>query len=398
MIAILINSLAGGGAEKVVLTLVKEIGASGIDVQLILVEREQFYTLPPNVKVHYLTDYENIGGSINKFLSVFSCARLLKKLVETHQIEVVQSHLIRSNYINVLAQVMGSPHKSQIVNHMLVSFDKKRGLLGKGNLRLYKMLYHKADMIVSISKVMKKDLDEFFALPNTHPHQVIYNPHDIDTINKLAQSTPEEFTFDPNKKYIISVGRLVARKRVDVLIQAFAELRHELPETELLILGNGSELASYQSSAETLGVASSVHFMGHIQNPFAYLSRSDVFVLASEDEGLPNIIIESLICGTAVISSDCVSGPREILSPNSDINIRLTDQLEYASYGILFPVNNQILLKEALYQLLTNRDMRNRYIQQGFKRAEDFKAPKIAQAYLQSFNKIESTTLDSLIH
>ena len=385
MVAVLINSLAGGGAEKVVLTLTKEFLAAGIPVQLILVEREQFYELPKGVKVHYLTEEEKIDGSFKKLFSVYECAQKLKQIVKEENIQWVQSHLIRSNYINVLAQKLGSPHKSQIVNHMLVSFDKKRGYLGKGNLKLYKLLYNKADMIVSISKVMKRDLDTFFQLKNTERHVVIYNPHDIDTIQNRAKEEPESFTFDPHKRYIISVGRLVGRKRVDQLIEAFAKIRPEFPDTEVIVLGSGEEMDNYQRTAQEQSVQDAVHFLGHINNPFAFLSRANVFVLASEDEGLPNIIIESLICGTPVVSSDCISGPRETLSPTTDISIQLTDTMEKAEYGILFPVGHVELLAESLRTMLNDRELQESYTQKGYGRAEDFRASKVAQTYISSF-------------
>ena len=385
MVAILINSLAGGGAEKVVLTLLKEFRSAGMPVQLILIEREQFYELPKGVKIHYLTEEEKIESSTKKLVSVYQCAQKLKKIVKEEGIQWVQSHLIRSNYINVLSQMLGSPHKTQIVNHMLVSFDKKRGFLGKGNLKLYKLLYHKADMIVSISKVMKKDLDEFFQLKNPERHHVIYNPHDIDTIRSRTQEAPEGFQFDPQKKYIVSVGRLVGRKRVDQLIEGYAKIRDEFPQAEVLVLGSGEEMDNYKKVAKELGVEGQVHFLGHISNPFAFLARADVFVLASEDEGLPNIIIESMICGTAVVSSDCISGPRETLSPSTDVSIHLKDTLEVAEFGILFPVGHVDLLADALRRMLSDESLRDEYISKGYSRAEDFRASQVAQTYISSF-------------
>ena len=393
MVGILINSLAGGGAEKVVLTLLKEFQAAGLPVQLILVEREQFYELPKGVKIHYLTEEEKIESSTKKLVSVYQCAQKLKKIVKEEGLLWIQSHLIRSNYINVLSQMLGSPHKTQIVNHMLVSFDKKRGFLGKGNLKLYKLLYHKADMIVSISKVMKKDLDEFFELKHPERHKVIYNPHDIDTIKERTQEEPEGFTFDPQKQYIISVGRLVGRKRVDQLIEAYAQIREEFPQAEVLVLGSGEEMDNYRAVAKRLQVEDGVHFLGHISNPFAFLARANVFVLASEDEGLPNIIIESLICGTPVVSTDCISGPRETLSPSTDVSIHLKEEMEVAEFGILFPVGHVALLADSLRKMLSDEPLQAQYIAKGYERAEDFRASQVAQTYISSFNLPISETV-----
>lgn len=385
MVSILINSLAGGGAEKVVLTLVKELRRAGVGVELILIERERFYDLPKGVEVHYLTRYKAIKNPLLKFLYVFICAWRLKQHVQQRGTEYVQSHLIRSNYINVLAQMMGGKHQTQIVNHMMASFDTKRGLLGKVNIALYKKLYAKADMIVSISKVMKKDLDEYFEVENPERHMVIYNPHDVDHIRELAAQRTEKFQFDPSKRYLASVGRLVARKRVDLLIRALAELREEDPSVELLVLGSGEMMEHYQQVTKELKLEPYVHFLGHVSNPFAYLARADVFVLASEDEGLPNIIIESMICGTAVVSTDCKSGPRETLSPSSDINLYLTDEVEVAEFGILCPVGRHDTLAEALRRMLSDEALREAYVQKGLARAEDFRSNKVARTYMQTF-------------
>jgi len=383
MVSILINSLAGGGAEKVVLTLLKEFKQAGVPVELVLLEKERFYDLPEGVKVHYLTDFEQIKNPFRKFFYVFISALRLKRYIKKK--EVVQSHLIRSNYINVLAKVFGAGHKTQIVNHMMVSFDKKRGFLGKANLWLYKQLYAKSDMIVSISRVMKQDLDEFFKLKKRERHMVIYNPHDVDFIKARADEKPEVFEFDPNKKYLVSVGRLVERKRVDLTIKALAKVRETYPQTELLVLGSGEELDHYKKITSSLQLDPYVHFLGFISNPFSYLSRADIFVLASTDEGLPNIIIESMICGTAVVSSDCKSGPRETLNPESDIQTVLKDEIEIGDYGVLFPVKDVDRLANALIYMLEDQERREDFVMRGEGRAEDFRSEKVAQTYIGTF-------------
>lgn len=395
MVSILINSLAGGGAEKVVLTLLKEFRQAGVPVELVLLEKERFYDLPEGVGVHYLTDFEAIKNPFRKFLFVFISALKLKQYVKEKNVKVVQSHLIRSNYINVISQIFGARHKSQIVNHMMVSFDKKRGFLGKANLWLYKQLYAKADMIVSISRVMKNDLDEFFRLKNKERHMVIYNPHDVDFIKERAKEEPEVFEFDPNKKYLVSVGRLVERKRVDITIEALGKVREKYPNTELLVLGNGEEMEHYKQVTKKLKLEPYVHFLGFISNPFSYLSKADVFVLSSTDEGLPNIIIESMICGTAVVSSDCKSGPRETLNPESDIQKVLVDEVEIGEYGVLFPVKNVDRLADALAYMLESNEVREEFVRKGLKRAEDFRSTKVAQTYIKTFGHDTPETVES---
>lgn len=392
-VSLLINSLAGGGAEKVALTLLKELRDAGAEVDLLLIDREQFYDLPAGIQVTYLTKYEKLNNPFLKFWMVFVCASRLKKHVKQHGIQVVQSHLIRANYINIISRWLGGTHMTQIVNHMMVSFDKKRGFLGKANLWLYKKLYSRAESIVSISRVMKNDLDQFFGFDEqeAQKHIVIYNPHDLDRIRLMTDEEPEAFDFDPDKTYIISVGRLVERKRVDLTIEALAAIRKKRPEAELIVLGSGEMMEAYQNKAKEWKVTPFVHFLGHISNPFPFLSRADVFVLASTDEGLPNIIIESMICGTAVVSSDCKSGPRETLNPTSDIGRYLTDEIEIGEFGILFPVLRADKLAEALEYMLDHPAEQAEFVRKGLNRAEDFRASRIAQIYLQSFGQEPQT-------
>lgn len=386
MVAILINSLTGGGAERVALTIAKELLKRGIPVEFICIDREQFYELPEGLSVTWFSDIHKQKNSLFKFLFTFVCAVKLKRLVRKKGIKVVQSHLIRSNYVNALSQLFGSSHKSQIVNHMMISFDKKRGFLGKANLYLYKRLYNKVDMIVSISKVMKEDLDNFFGLSGKVWHEVIYNPHEVDTIRQKSEEPVSAFQFNPEKQYIISVGRLVARKRVENLIQALAIVRKDHPQVELLVLGDGPEKEKYIATAQATGMTAYTHFLGHLPNPYALLARANIFVLASEDEGLPNIIIESMICGTPVISTDCKSGPRETLSPSSDIQFVLKEGVEKAEYGLLVPVGDISALAESIRMMLSDEILQGDYRQRGLQRANDFGVEKVVQTYINSFN------------
>ena len=129
-----------------------------------------------------------------------------------------------------------------------------------------------------------------------------------------------------------------------------------------------------------------MHFLGYRDNPYQYLSRADIYVLSSETEGLPNIIIESMVCGTPVISSDCISGPREILYPTSDLNISLKNKIEKGTYGILYPVGEVELLKESINLLLENKDLCNEFIRKGYERIEEFDDFKITQKYIETFS------------
>ena len=386
MVAILVNSLAGGGAERVALTLLKELKKKGLNILLICIEKEQSYEVPEGAQVLYLTDFQKLHNPVIKMFWVFISAFRLAKMIRKHKIEYVQSHLIRSNFINTAAKYFGAMHKAQLVTHLALDFTEGNFLFRKIRKRLYSWLYRKADEVVSISEVMRRDLEKSMKLEEHNvAHLVIHNPHDIEKIEQMAAEEVSNFDFDPDKKYMISAGRLLKHKRVEVAIQALSVARDMHPNLELIILGEGKDKDNFRQMAERLNLQPYVHFLGHSPNPFAYISRSDIFVLSSEREGLPNIIIESLACQTPVISSDCATGPREILSPDSDFSIQLKDEISYAKYGVLYPVGRADLLAEAIDRVLTDTPLRQRYQSSGPFYVRNFAKEVIAGRYINRF-------------
>ncbi|MEM6631494.1 MAG: glycosyltransferase [Bacteroidota bacterium] len=385
MIALLVNSLVGGGAERVVLTLFNEFRTQGIEVELILIEKEQFYDLPEGIQISYLTEKKSIKGNFSKGLNVYTAANKLKEIVEKRNISVVQSHLVRASYINILAKMFGARHKVQVVNHGLISYSKSRGIRGRANIVLSRMVYNHADSIVSISKVMRMELQKLFNIKGPEKHVMIYNPHNIDNILSRSYEEPT-FAFDPEKKYLITVGRLVDFKRLDVIIRSFREVKEVFPMLELLIIGDGEERSTLENLTQTLQIGPYVHFLGYQKNPFSLMARSDLYVMASEMEGLPNILIEAMICGIPVIASDCQSGPRELLQPGEEIYPQDLEDIELGDNGILYPVGRQQLLTKALKLLLTDEALKDKYIKAGRKRAEEFRPTYIIPKYLRQLN------------
>ena len=385
MVYILINSLTEGGAEKVVLTLLGEFKEAGVEVELVCLEKIAFYAPPEGIKVHYLTPFEEIKNGAMKMFYLWVCARRLKAMVNENNVTLVQSHLIRSNYVNVFAQILGARHRSQLVIHNMIGTDQK----GKSNSPLIRYFYSRADEVISLSKMMREHWSLYFNQKEEGQHRVIANPHSISHIHELLSEPPENFFFDQEKKYIVFVGRLIPLKRIGNILEAFHEVSKRKKDVEVVVLGDGSERKRLQEKSRELGIANKVHFVGKVNNPFAFMARSNVFVLASETEGLPNVLIEALACGVPIVSSDCRSGPREILSPDSDFRHQLTDELEYAEYGILFPVGRSDLMAEAFNRLLDDEEMTEEYSHKGLERAREYDAHIIAGRYLKSFEKLE---------
>jgi len=290
----------------------------------------------------------------------------------------VQSHLYRSNYVNLFSKIIGSNHKTQVVNHGIVSRYKIKGLLGIINLNLIKYLYPKANNIIFISKAMEKDFNSLFKI-NTIQN-VINNPYDISNIKELSKNKINDFHFNNQKKYIICMGRLIKLKRFDNIIKSLKYLNNN---TELIILGEGSEKNNLILLIKKLNLEKRVHLLGNKKNPFKYIAKSDLFILSSETEGFPNSLIEALACNVPVVASDCLSGPREILSPNSNVNDRVIEQIEITPFGILYPTFNIDCLVEAI-NLILETNIKTDLTKHN--RENDFSIEKIIKKYKKVLN------------
>jgi len=359
----LINSLSSGGAEKVLSVISNELINQGYKVEIIFLEKNEFYKLDDRVKKTYLSNFNGGESSIKKLLYIPILAWRLKRYIKQNNISLIQSHIFRANYVNVLAKLFGSCHKAQVVTAGRVSRYKELGFNGKINLWLIKHLYSKADLIISKAQGMQEDMQKLFKFNNKQI--VINNPYHIKKIVALSQEDITDFVFDKNKRYLVSVGRLIFLKRNNELINALQYLDDDI---EVLFIGDGNQKDYLMDLTKQLNLEKRVHFLGQVDNPYKYMAKSDIFVSCSESEGFPNVLVEAMICGAPVVSSDCVSGPREILGDNE--------------YGLLFDVGDSKMMIKHIQSLLHNNDRRRAYIEKATKRANYFSIEKYKKVLL----------------
>jgi len=381
-LCILVNSLAGGGAEKVALTLFKEYQRQKREVVLLCLEKNDVYSIA-GVKVKYLSDQTgNKESAAKKLFSLFTFAVALKRFVKEQEISLVQSHIYRSNYVNVLAQKLGSRHRSQIANHGIASRYLHQGVQGKINLLLIRWLYPAATELICPSRGMLDDLKNLAVkVPQS---RVIGNPFNVDKILLLSHERilENEFLLRKNRRYLISVGRLETVKHPQQIVRALKPLVDKFPDLELLFLGDGTEKSSLKKLATKLGLVEKVHFLGQVDNPFKYLSRCDVFVSASEFEGFSNVIVEALISGVPVVSTDCPTGPREILTNAGELAVSIQPgEIELANWGTLVPVGDTHSLATAIEYTMNDENADQRSSKR-IERARDFDVVKVADNYL----------------
>ena len=204
-------------------------------------------------------------------------------------------------------------------------------------------LYNFSSIFVCIAKAGQRDFVDNFGIKEIIT-KVVHNPNDIHGLLQMADEPITDFDFKNDKQYLIGIGRLVDQKNFYKLVRIFNEVKKELPNTELLILGNGLDKAGLEALADELNISQAVHLLGFKKNPYNYLRRADCFCLTSNWEGFPGVVAESMICGTVVVANDCPSGPNEML-----IN---------GETGRLIPIDSERLFVEAVKDVLQNREER----------------------------------------
>ena len=363
--------MSGGGAERVMSYLLPYLQAKNYDVILVLMNTKIVYPSIENIPIHYLEKSEVVESGLFKFLKLpylaFKYARFLKKEKITHSFSL----LTRPCYINIMARwFTNHPYKLMVSERnypsMQYGYDDNQS---KINSFLVKKLYPKADLIISNAKASAEDLIANFNV-SREKTGVIYNPIDLDKINAII---PKESFFDSKYINLVSVGRLQLVKNHKLMIEAVAPFDN----VRLYIFGEGELREDLQTQIDTLGITESVFLMGFESNPFQYLKAADIFIFSSNHEGFPNVIMEAMACGLPIVTTNCKSGPDEImeLKETKSNDIMITD------YGVLSPVGDIKSLQKGLAYCLENPeylvDCRNNVK----KRIKDFEREPILELY-----------------
>lgn len=376
-LSILIYSLAGGGAERVVSILLNELKEK-YNITLVLMNNTIVYDIPKNTTIVYLENSIPHEHGIKKILKLPFLGWKYKKICQSHNIDISLAFMNRPSYISIFAKLFGNNVKTIISERSTPShLYKSNSIQSKISKLLIRYLYPEADFIIANSAGNREDLIHHFSI-NPTKLITIHNPFDIEKIQILSCEEVNDFTFD--KFTFISVGRVDHGKNHKLIIEAFKELN--LINTQLLILGDGPLLKDLQNLIQSYGLQTKIFLPGFTTNPYKYLSKSDCFVFSSIYEGFPNVLVEAMSCELPVISTDCPSGPREILAPNTDISKHLTSEIEIAEYGILCPINNLNLLKEAMKIFFLDRNLHQNYAVKALQGANLFHKKNIVSKYL----------------
>jgi len=331
-ILFIIDSLAAGGAEKVVLTLANRMVNLGHMVTIITADNITEYNISFNVSVYSLNFKKSRWeATYNKF------GKKLKHLVnklESQQgrFDLVTVHLQKAHRLTAIARI---PNAYYCI-HSTIS---QASLSGRSGIRLFlkrhklKSLLDNRD-IITVSTGIQHDLINNVGIK---PNSIItiYNPLDFEKIKKLAQE-PNPFE---NENYIIHVGRLTSSKRHDILLKAYA--KSNIKE-KLLLLGDGPLKENIKKQASDLGIDRKIIFAGFHQNPYPIIKNAKIYIASSDYEGFLIALVEALVLGIPVISTNCPHGPGEILVNPLSKN--------------LVPVGDYGAIAEKIEEILSNRE------------------------------------------
>ena len=266
--------------------------------------------------------------------------------------------------------------------------------------RILKYTADKSDFIVALSKGVKLDLEEKFSV-DSNKVMTIYNSCNKEWFMKSSLEVDNIISeLDSNSKYIINVGRLHIQKGQWNLIKAFYLVQKKIPSAKLIILGTGELETSLKRLCANLNIADKVIFLGYLKNYHKLLEQCDVFVFSSLYEGLGNALMEAMACNLPVISTDCSFGPREILSPDTDVFEKCYD-IQMVKYGLLVPEivsldmdETDIVTKEhremakAIELVLTDENIKNYYKNASTVRINDFSPEIIKQQWIELIERL----------
>jgi glycosyltransferase involved in cell wall biosynthesis len=359
-IAIVLPTLSGGGAERVMVTLANLFAARGYMVDLVVVMAKGPFlsNVSPTVRV---VDFKK-GRVIS---SLFPLMLYLR----TARPDATLSVMTHTNIVAIMARWLSrSTTRLVISERSSITFDVSRDkkLLGRILYFLVPLLYRYNNAIVSVSHAAAADLVRYARL-SSDAVAVIYNPFELDRIWSMAQEPVLHPWLAPGQPpVILAIGRLDEAKDFATLIHAFAKLRIKYA-SRLLILGEGELRANLEALITNCNLTDEhVLLPGFVNNPFSYMARCSMFVLSSKYEGLPGVLIEAMACGAPVISTDCCSGPHEIL--------------EGGRWGRLVPVNDAEALTTAMAEVF---DTPHEQLPDVRLRASNFESERAVDAYLK---------------
>ena len=346
-------NMLGGGAERVISTMISSFAEKGYKVDLLLLKKEGPYLkdIPLNVNI--------IEFKCTKL--IYSIPKLIKYLWVKKPDIIFTSHIHFSTVVAFFSKI-SSPYTKVIIRQptMLYPSQKKVNFLDLFRLKIFKYSLNFVDRIILSSNFMK---DEFlkFAFNTADKVFVVHNPVNIKKVKLNCKEEIKDLFFEDNLPKIISVGRMTEVKDFSTLIKAFSIVRNEIP-CKLIILGDGSLMPHLKELTKKLCLDDYVMMPGFVNNPHRYIAASDIFVSCSLWEGFPNVLVEAMLCDVEIVATNCEGGTSEIL--------------ESGKWGNLVPISNEFELANSIIESLKYPKKNDVSV-----RVNDFSIQKISNEY-----------------
>ena len=344
-------------------------------------------------------------GKLQKILNIIRRSRKVRKLKKEMQPEIAYSFGPTANMVNAFSKTGKEKVWLGLRNYTDVEEETKMRLLVK-----------KADLIICCSRDIEKSVKIKYKFNNT---AVLYNLYDVDTIRKEAAASDPPLPFveelkeagslqqEPGQlRYLVSMGRDDPMKGFWHMIKAFKLVHDQIPEARLILMGAGT-FQKYKTLAEQLKITDEIYFAGMRRDPYALLKYGEVYLLTSANEGFPNALVEAMTLSLAPVSTNCLTGPAEILVRNgytASLNDQFAEKQKeketpviYGDYGIVVPemqkeenldpadiTEEERNLADTVIRLLQDEKLLQSYRQAAARRAGDFTYEK----YLEQFLKL----------
>lgn len=385
-IALFINSLCGGGAERVVSRISKELDKEYVLYIFLIEGKKIFYECSGTIV--------DLGcGSERYMVNALHALVLINKAITKYHIDCVISFLDVPNIINC---AWNRKARKMASIRAYYGMELCRTWREKLKFMLLRKCLKKADRVIPASQELKREIIEYYRLDAAKVN-VIENPYDIVEIEQSANEKIDKKTeeFILNHKTAVAVGRLGHEKGYKELIDIFSQVYQKDKDSALIILGDGEIKGDLEQLIQKRNLSEQILLLGLRENPFAYMGKCQLYVSCTRHEGFPNSLVEAMACGLPVIHTDCKTGPREIL----EVSLEERDVKEtlFAPYGILVPsytrqqVSKETMQKkfaDAWLQLSASDEMRANYSRASRERAEYYSMDRCKKRFQEVIREV----------
>ena len=363
-IAFFMHNFTGGGAEKVTINLANELARRGYKISFLVIDRSGVLESKVDKNIEIINF--NIGRA-NKVIKNISNIFKLKKEIEFKKYKYFISVTAPMNLILSIANFLSKDRvKAYGTIHSMISLEDRK--YKKLRYKLLKYFDKYIEKTICVSKEAEEDYINTIGV-NENKVITIYNPVIYDKIFQLQEEKCNHKWLNAKREYkvVIAAGRLNEAKNFEMLLESIQLVKKER-DIRLIILGEGELRKELEEKIENLNLKDNVDLYGFTENPYKFFSKGDLFVLSSRREGLPTVLIEALSCGCKIVSTNCKSGPKEIL--------------EDGKYGELVEVGNVKEFSKAIIKKLDEDVDKNLLVN----RALDFTIEKSLKEYIKLIN------------